>query len=70
MFKNSESIHLNNFISTGIELNPTSVNINIDNIVVYIIEKQVIKCVPFTPIFLPNIPGIKELKKGRKIKVK
>ena len=66
----SESIHWNNLISTGIEFNPTSINIIMDNIVVKEIHVQVIKWVPRTPIFLPNNPGIKELNKGKKIKVK
>jgi hypothetical protein len=43
IFKDSESIHLNNLISTGIEFNPTSIKINIAIIVVIEIERQVIK---------------------------
>jgi hypothetical protein len=43
IFKDSESIHLNNLISTGIEFNPTSIKIIIAIIVVIEIEIQVIK---------------------------
>ena len=70
MLKDSESIHLNNLISTGIEFNPTSINTNKANIVVSEIDRQVTKWVPRTPIFLPKNPGIKELSKGKNIKVK
>jgi len=70
IIKDSESIHLNNLISTGIEFNPTSVNITIDIRVVIKIDKQVINWEPCTPIFLPNNPGNRELNKGKKIKVK
>jgi hypothetical protein len=66
----SESIHLNNLISTGIEFNPTSIKRSIAIIVVREIDIQVIKWVPCTPIFLPNNPGNRELNKGNKIKVR
>jgi hypothetical protein len=66
----STSIHLNNTISTGILLKPTSKNIKMANIVVNTIDTQVIICVPVNPIFLPNKPGIIELIKGNIINVK
>lgn len=70
MFKYSISIHLNNIISTGILLKPTSKNTNIANMVVNTIDIQLIICVPLNPIFLPNKPGITELIKGNTINVK
>jgi len=70
IIKDSESIHLNNLISTGIEFKPTSIKINIDKSVVREIDMQVIQWVPCTPIFLPKNPGSRELNKGNKIKVR
>ena len=70
IFNDSESIHLNKIISTGIEFKPTSTKTNMDSIVVIQIDIQVIKWVPCTPIFLPNKPGINELKSGKNINVK
>jgi hypothetical protein len=61
----SESNHLNNLIYVGIWLNPTSKNINIDNIVVIIILELVIICAPLVPIFLPNNPDTNELNIGK-----
>ena len=70
IYIDSTSIHLNNTISTGILLKPTSRNINIANIVVNTIDTQVMMCVPVNPIFLPNKPGMIELIKGNIINVK
>jgi hypothetical protein len=68
--KDSESIHLNNLSSTGIEFRPTSIKIKIDKRVVREIDIQVIRWVPCTPIFLPSNPGSRELNKGNKINVR
>ena len=55
-FKDSESIHLNTSIDTGILFSPTSKKATIDNIVVNITAVQVIIWAPVTPIFLPKKP--------------
>jgi len=70
IFIDSTSIHLNNLNSTGILLNPTSKNITIANNVVNTIKLHEKIWVPVTPIFLPSKPGIIELIRGKKIKVK
>ena len=57
-FNDSESIHLNSLIVTGIPFNPTSKNAIIANKVVVITEQHVIMCDPVTPIFLPKNPEI------------
>ncbi|WP_414114364.1 hypothetical protein, partial [Staphylococcus hominis] len=57
-FNDSESIHLNRCITTGMLLKPTSKNIVIDNNVVIITQTHVIICAPETPIFLPINPDI------------
>src|ERR1700712_3727160 len=68
--KDSESIHLNNFIDKGTLFNPTSIKANIDNIVVNIMQLQVIICAPLTPIFLPKNPETIEPNKGKIINVR
>ena len=68
--KDSESIHLNNFMDVGMLFIPTSRKVNIDNIVVNIIQLQVIIWAPLTPIFLPKNPETIEPSNGRIINVK
>lgn len=70
ILRDSESTHLNNFIVTGILLNPTSKKAVIAAIVVIITELHVIIWAPVTPIFLPKNPEIIEANKGNMIKVK
>jgi hypothetical protein len=65
ILSDSKSIHLNNFISTGIEFIPVSKNIKIAKKVVIIIQLQDTKCAPFTPIFLPKKPDIIDPIKGK-----
>jgi hypothetical protein len=52
----SESIHLNTWIDTGVLFNPTSKKPNTANIVVVTTAVHVIICAPDTPIFLPKKP--------------
>ena len=52
----SESIHLNTSIDTGILFSPTSKKATTANIVVNTTAVQVIKWAPVTPIFLPKKP--------------
>lgn len=63
----SESIHLNKCIATGMLLSPTSKKANVANIVVIITDPQVIICDPFTPTFLPKKPDTIEPNKGKTI---
>lgn len=70
MFNDSESIHRNNSMDTGILLNPTSKNAKIANIVVTITELVVISCDPLTPILLPKNPEDTEASKGKIIIIK
>jgi hypothetical protein len=70
IYRDSLSIHLNNFIVDGILLNPTSKNTIIANNVVITIEVHVINCAPLTPTFLPKNPEIIEPNNGSIIIVK
>jgi hypothetical protein len=70
MFKDSESIHLNKWIDTGILFKPTSKKASIANVVVVITQQHVINCAPVTPTFLPKKPEIIEPNKGNMIKAK
>ena len=55
-FNDSESIHLNTSMDTGILFNPTSKKAKTANIVVVTTAVHVIICAPDTPIFLPKKP--------------
>lgn len=68
--RDSESIHLNRFIYTGILLIPTSKKLTIESIVVIITQVHVIIWDPDTPTFLPKNPDIIEANKGNIINVK
>jgi hypothetical protein len=70
IFKDSQSIHLNSVILTGILFIPTSIKHIIDNTDVLNTDKQVINWDPLTPIFLPKNPDIIEANKGKNIIVK
>lgn len=70
IFKDSESIHLNRCIDTGMLFNPTSKKASIANIVVTITDKHVINCAPLTPSFLPWKPDTIEPNKGNITKAK
>src|SRR5215469_16028671 len=70
ILNDSESIHLNNLISTAILLNPTSKKDTIEKIVVINTKVQVNKCDPFTPIFLPKNPEDIDPNKGKIIRAK
>ena len=63
----SESIHLKSSIETGILFKPTSKKANIAIIVVVTTDVHVIRCDPFTPIFLPKKPEIIEPNTGNVI---
>lgn len=63
----SESIHLNSSIDTGILFNPTSIKAIIERIVVVITQLHVINWAPIIPSFLPKKPDIIEANKGKKI---
>lgn len=69
-FKDSESIHLNKFIYTGVLLKPTSKNAIIASNVVVKTDAHVIKWDPVTPIFLPKKPEDMEDSNGKKIIVR
>jgi hypothetical protein len=70
IFKDSESIHLDRFIYTGMLLTPTSIKAIIASIVVNKIDEHAIKWEPLTPTFLPNNPDTIEANKGKIITVK
>ena len=70
IFKDSESIHLNKWIDTGMLFKPTSKKASIANVVVIITEEHVINCAPLTPTFLPNNPENIDPNNGKKIKAK
>src|SRR5271154_498420 len=70
MLSDSESIHLNKCIDTGMLFNPTSMKANIANNVVIITEPHVIICDPFTPNFLPNKPDAIDPNIGKTIMAK
>jgi hypothetical protein len=55
-FNDSESIHLNTSMDTGILFNPTSQKAKPASIVVVTTAVHVIICAPDTPIFLPKKP--------------
>lgn len=65
IFKDSESIHLNIFMCTGILDIPTSMKVNREITVVAIMHEHVINCDPVTPTFLPKNPDTMEPKRGR-----
>jgi len=67
MFNDSESIHLNKCIDTGMLFKPTSKKASIANVVVNTTEKHVMNCAPLTPIFLPKNPEAIEPNKGSTI---
>ena len=46
IFKDSESIHLNKWIDTGMLFKPTSKKASIANVVVVITQEHVINCAP------------------------
>ena len=64
ILSDSKSIHLNNFMVTGILFIPTSIKVRYANKVVISIQVQVTNCEPFTPIFLPKNPETIEPNKG------
>ena len=64
-FKDSESIHLNTSIETGILFNPTSKKATIANTVVVITAVHVIIWAPETPIFLPKKPDAIDPNSGK-----
>jgi hypothetical protein len=68
--KDSESIHLNKWIDTGILFKPTSKKASIANVVVVITQQHVINCAPLTPSFRPNKPDEIEPNKGKINKAK
>jgi len=55
-FNDSESIHLNTSIVTGILFNPTSKKANTAKIVVVTTAVHVMICAPEIPVFLPKKP--------------
>ena len=61
----SESIHLNTSIDTGILFNPTSKKAIIAKTVVIITAVHVIICDPETPIFLPKKPDAIDPNSGK-----
>jgi len=63
-FNDSESIHLNSSIETGILFIPTSKKTIVASTVVVITEVHVTNCAPLTPIFLPKNPETIEPNKG------
>jgi hypothetical protein len=69
-FRDSESIHLNSSIDTGILFNPTSKKATTANIVVNITAVQVIIWDPVTPIFLPKKPEAIDPNSGKIIIVR
>ena len=69
-FNDSESIHLNILINTGMLLSPTSKNDTIASIVVVITDVHVIIWEPVTPTFLPKNPDTIEPNKGKNIIVR
>jgi len=66
-FNDSESIHLNRWIDTGMLFKPTSKKASIANVVVKITELHVINCAPLTPTFLPKKPETIDPNKGNTI---
>jgi hypothetical protein len=70
MFNDSESIHLNKCIDTGMLFKPTSKKASIANNVVTITDKHVINCAPLIPTFLPKKPDTIDPNKGNIIKAK
>ena len=69
-WRDSESIHVNSSIKTGVLLSPTSKKVIIESIVVIITQEVVINSDPVTPTFLPKNPDIIEPNKGKIIKDK
>jgi hypothetical protein len=69
-FNDSESIHLNNFIDTGMLFIPTSKKEIIERKVVIINDEHVIIWAPVTPTFLPKKPDTIDPKRGNIIIVK
>jgi len=67
MFNDSESIHLNKCIETGMLFKPTSKKASTANVVVKITAEHVINCAPATPIFLPKKPDAIDPNKGNTI---
>ena len=65
--KDSESIHLNKFIYTGVLFKPTSKNATIAKNVVVKTDRHATRWDPVTPIFLPKKPEDIEANKGKKI---
>ena len=64
-FKDSESIHLNTSIDTGILLYPTSKKATTANKVVNTTAIHVITWAPETPIFLPKKPDAIDPNSGK-----
>ena len=67
IFKDSESIHLNKGIDTGMLLKPTSRKAVIARNVVAIIKVHDTNWDPFTPTFLPKKPDTIDAKNGKTI---
>ena len=67
IFSDSESIHLNKCIETGMSLKPTSIKLLIASNVVAITKVHEIKWDPVTPTFLPKKPETIDAKKGKTI---
>lgn len=63
----SESIHLNSCIDTGMLFKPTSKKAIIAKIVVVITQLHVINWAPLTPTFLPKKPDTIDPNKGKTI---
>ena len=70
IFNDSESIHLNKWIDTGMLFKPTSKKASIANVVVIITELHVINCAPLTPTFLPKKPDTIDPNNGKIIKAR
>ena len=70
IFNDSESIHLNKWIDTGMLFKPTSKKASIANVVVVITEEHVINCAPLTPTFLPKNPDTIDPNNGKIIKAR
>jgi hypothetical protein len=70
ILSDSESIHLNTSMDTGVLFKPTSKKANIANNVVIKIEQHVINCAPLIPTLLPKNPETIEPKSGKIIMAK
>lgn len=66
----SESIHLNKWMDTGMLFKPASKKAMIANSVVTITDIHVISCAPLTPTFLPKKPDTIDANKGKTIMAK